>query len=427
MISKHSIDQRGAVMNRLSISRRQFLGTTAALGMGMLTRPADGKDTEPRSVAAIVTIYRKNSHADVLVSKILKGWKHDGGAGPKLQLASLYVDQFPTDDMSRKLSREHGFPIKSSISDAITLGTGRVSVDGVLSIAEHGDYPWNDLGQHLYPRKRFFQEITSVFEKCGQVVPVFNDKHPGPAWADALWMYNRAKELKIPWMAGSSLPVSFRDPDITLTRDAEVEACLGVGYSGLDIYGFHTLDFLQCILERRQGAETGVKWVQSLPTTSIRKLIAEKVIAEDVLDAGLKSSHANRDEILSNPSKGGAVFLIHYNDGLLVPVLMLPGQARGISVAFREKNGPIKATRTEERPEPRYPHFAYLLKGIEQMIHTGEPAYPVERTLLSAGMLDRLLTSRNADGKRLETPELSIRYSPVDYGYAPHIDLKKNW
>ena len=139
MISKHSIDQRGAVMNRLSISRRQFLGTTAALGMGMLTRPADGKDTEPRSVAAIVTIYRKNSHADVLVSKILKGWKHDGGAGPKLQLASLYVDQFPTDDMSRKLSREHGFPIKSSISDAITLGTGRVSVDGVLSIAEHGD------------------------------------------------------------------------------------------------------------------------------------------------------------------------------------------------------------------------------------------------------------------------------------------------
>ena len=414
-------------MHASFIDRRHFFGTAAGFGVGLLSLPAQAEANVTKSVAAIVTVYRKNSHADVIVSKILNGWKEDGGDRPALRLASLYVDQFPEGDMSRRLAQEHDFPIVKSISEAITLGTDKVSVDGVLSIGEHGDYPWNDLGQHLYPRRQFFEEITSTFQQCGQVVPVFNDKHPGPRWSDALWMYERAKELGVPWMAGSSLPVSFRDPDITMPLGAKVDACLGVGYSGLDIYGFHTLDFLQCILERRDGAEEGVRWVRSLPTNSINALIKEEIIAEELLDAGLKSSGTDKETVLSNPAKDGAVFLIQYNDGLLVPVLMLPGQARGISVAFREQGGPVRATRTDERSEPRYPHFAYLLKGIEQMIHTGKPAYPVERTVLAAGMLDRLLTSRKAGGKRLETPELAIRYKPVDYGYAPHIDLTRRW
>ena len=116
-----------------SINRRRFLGAAAGLGAGLLTRRTRGESKLRKSVAAIVTIYRKNSHADVIVSKILKGWKHDGGPGPALRLASLYVDQFPDDDMSRKLSEEYGFPIVTSIDEAITLGTNRVAVDGVSS------------------------------------------------------------------------------------------------------------------------------------------------------------------------------------------------------------------------------------------------------------------------------------------------------
>ena len=363
---------------RISLTRRRFLAAGAYLTSGLLCRRSFAASSPPKSVAAIATVYHKNSHADVVISKILKGWKHDGQAGPNLKLASLYVEQVGEDDMSRSLSAEHGFPITETIEQAIILGTDKVAVDGVLSIGEHGDYPWNELGQHLYPRRRFFAEIMDTFQACGKVVPVFNDKHPGPVWTDALWMYRRAKELRVPWMAGSSLTVSYRDPDVTVPLGGKLEACLGVGYSGLDVYGFHTLDFLQCLMERRLGAESGVRWVQSMPTSSLKELLDQKTIPRELLLAGLKSSRTNLDAVLKYPPKDGAMFLIQYNDGLLVPVLMLPGLATGISVAFKMEGKPIQATRTEERPEPRYPHFAYLLKGVEKMIHTGKPAYPVE-------------------------------------------------
>lgn len=415
-------------------TRRDFLGAAGtalvAASMNGTVRAGDADAAESpagspqiKSVAAIVTIYRANSHSDVILGKILSGWKHDGGPGPALRLASLYVDQFPADDMARSLSRQYGFPIYDNIADALTLGSDRVAVDGVISIGEHGEYPWNEKEQHLYPRRRFFSEIADTLELHRRVVPVFNDKHLGPEWTDALWMYERAKQLDIPFMAGSSLAVGTRDPDKTLPWGAKVDACLGIGYSGRDIYGFHTLDYLQAILERRENSERGVRWVQCMPGLSIPQMIQNGTLDGEMLDAGLRASQTNREQLLSASLDDCDLFMMQYDDGLVAPVLMLPGIASAISATYRIPGQKPTAIRVEERPEPRYPHFAYLLKGIERMIHSGQPSYPVERTLLTSGMLDRLLTSRVRGGQRLETPELAIRYQPKDYSYAPHLNL----
>lgn len=419
-------------IRREVMGRRRFLSSASAAGLAAgvslgSTSKLWAAETVVKPVAGVVTIYQENSHADVLIGKILEGWKQDGGPGPALKLVSLYVDQFPKSDLSVGLAAKHGFRLCKSIDEALTLGTGRIAVEGVLSVGEHGNYPTNAKGQHLYPRRRFFEEITDSFQRHGKVVPVFNDKHPGPQLEDMLWMAARARELNVPWMAGSSLTVGYRDPDVTLPMGAKLEACLGVGYSGLDVYGFHTLDFLQSIVERRAGAEKGVRWVQCLPTTAIARLIKERTIDKELLDAALASSQTNLQAVLDQPPSDGAVFLIEYLDGLRAPVLMLPGRAKAISVAFKTGGGKVGVTRAEEREEPKYPHFAFLLKGIEKMIHTGRPAYPVERTLLSSGALDRLLTSRSENGRRLETPELHIVYQPVDYPHAPHIELLDQW
>jgi hypothetical protein len=408
------------------ITRREWLAqSAAAVALNSFASPglalAAGKP-KPKSVAAVVTAYEKGLHADVLIGKILEGWRQDGGAGPALTVASMYIEQFTANDIGRALARKHGVPLFDTIEKAVTVGGDRIPVDGVISIGEHGTYLWNDKEQHLYPRRRFFEEITDTFRKYGRVVPVFSDKHLGPVWSDAKWMYDRAREMQVPFMAGSSLPVSFRNPEIDIPMDCEIEAAVGIGYSGLDIYGAHTLDCFQSLIERRRGAETGVNWVQCLEGEALWKSIDAGDVPKDVIDAALAVVPTQTGE--PRQSKAAALFLFQYVDGLRGAVLMLPEYAGAISAAVKLKGKPeILATRFEERPEPRHPHFAYLLKGIERMIHTGRPSYPVERTLLTSGVLDRALTSRAQNHERLMTPELAIRYRHVDYPHAPKPDL----
>jgi hypothetical protein len=187
-------------MTQLSISRRTALQSLGALAAFPLLGAVKSK---PLPIAAIVTEYRNNSHADVIIGKILEGWQQDGGAGPDLKVAGMYTDQVPKGDMSRALAKKHGVPIFKTIEEAITLGTGKVQVAAVLSIGEHGKYPYTpDTGQHMYPRRRFFDAITAAFKKAGKVVPVFNDKHLAYNWKDGKHMYDTARAMKIPFMAG---------------------------------------------------------------------------------------------------------------------------------------------------------------------------------------------------------------------------------
>jgi hypothetical protein len=417
-------------MNSLGeMTRRDWLaGATAAALCGASAQPAAAKASsppKPKSVAAVITAYEKGLHADVLIGKILEGWKQDGGAGPALTLASMYVEQFTDRDLARSMAKKYDVPLFDTIEKAVTVGSDRVAVDGVISVGEHGDYPWNDKEQHLYPRRRFFREIADAFQKHQRVVPVFNDKHLGPVWADAKWMYDRAREMKIPFMAGSSLVLSYRDPHITVPLGCEIEAAVGIGYSGLDIYGAHALEVFQCLVERRRGAETGVEWVQCLHGDAMWKAVNDGTIPKDVFEAALAVLPKQPGSLRQGDQ--AALFLFRYNDGLLGSVFMLPDFVNGTSVALKLKNEPrVLATRFEERTEPRHPHFAYLLKGIERMIHTGRPTYPVERTLLTSGILDRALTSRAENYAKLMTPELAIRYQPVDYPHAPQPDLNRD-
>ena len=399
---------------------RLGLGAAVAGWTGWPAVADDSAPSKPKSVAAIITTYFRNSHADVLLTKILEGWKHDGGPGPALNLASIYIDQPQGSEFGLKLLDKHGIRRFDSIEEAVAVGGKSIAVDGVLSIGEHGNYPVNNLGQQLYPRKRFFQEITDAFQKYDRVVPVFNDKHISTVWEDAKWMYDRAVEMKVPFMSASSLPVTYRSHPFDLPVGSEIESAVGIGYGPLDIYGFHALECYQALVERRKNSERGVRWVRCLEGKAAWTAVDDGWVAADVMDAVYDVIPKSKKNIRED--EAAVLFQFEYTDGFRGAQFMLPS-AGLTGAAVKLKGQKPLATGFEERPEPRFPHFAYLLKAIETMIHTGKPTYPVERTLLTGGILDRALHSKFENGRKLDTPELAITYTPVDYPHAPQPDL----
>jgi len=139
----------------------------------------------------------------------------------------------------------------------LTLGGNQLDVDGVLLIAEHGDYPLNEQGQMLYPRYEFFQQVTDVFRCSGRSVPLFCDKHLSYNFDWAQEMVDVSRELGFPFMAGSSLPISRRVPSIDLPFAEPVEEIVGIGVGNIDSYDIHALEAMQCLAERRQVVKRG--------------------------------------------------------------------------------------------------------------------------------------------------------------------------
>jgi len=380
-----------------------------------------------KRVAAIVTEYRRWSHADVIVGKILEGYHMDRQSFPNLRLVSMFVDQFPKTDMSRALAKQHNFTIYDNIADALTLRGKELAIDGVLLIGEHGNYPRNERGQIQYPRRRFFEATTDVFAKVRRSVPVFSDKHLSVSWADARWMYDRARTLMFPFMAGSSLPVTWRRPSLRLPRNCELTEAVQVGYGPFEGYGFHALESLQCMAERRRGGETGVRAVTCLQGEAMWQAMDRGVFSRALLEAAMAvvPAHANGDyRKLTVKNNEAGVFVIEYRDGFKGAVAMLNGwvhEGDGGAFTFagqvRGENRPAACAFYLQQPDP-FAHFAYLLRAIDAMIQTGHAVYPVERTLLTTGILDAVMTSKAEKNRRVETPHLEIRYQPTEWGFA---------
>src|ERR1017187_5534891 len=79
-----------------------------------------------KKIAAITTTYFLRSHSDDIVTRELEGyWIGHQLYPPPVKVVSLYQDQIHPADVGQKLAMAHGVPIKKSIADAVTLGTGK--------------------------------------------------------------------------------------------------------------------------------------------------------------------------------------------------------------------------------------------------------------------------------------------------------------
>jgi hypothetical protein len=410
------------------ITRRELLAGIPLAALGQTgTRP---RNARPK-LAGVVTVYHKFSHAQHIIDRFLDGYGWNGAYHhPPMDLVALYVNQVGADDLSRE--RAARFPtmkLYPSIAEALTQGGSNLAVDGVVLVGEHGNYPYNEKHQHLYPRFEFFQQIVKVFESSGRSVPVFSDKHLSCNWEWARQMYDTSRRMGFPFMAGSSLPVTWRTPSLEMPSGARVREAVCVFYGGLDSYDFHALETVQCMVERRSGGESGVKWVQAYRGEDFWKAYQEGIWSKDLVEAALCRSHTLKparegfNDIFPTVAdmrrlvKDPAAYHYEHLDGVKCTVLMMSGLVEDFNFAARIEGRaqPFSTQMYLPMPPGRTSlanFFSPLVNNFEKMFLTGRPTYPVERTLLTTGLTAAGMESLYRK-QRFETPHLRISYQPT--------------
>ncbi len=405
------------------ISRRQFTG--ALIGCAAAPGFALAKGQPRKRIAFLGTVVHLHSHAQHFLDRFSIGYPMGGKwQEPATDVASVFIDQFPeATDLGKQRIAKYGLKQFPSIAEALTLGGSKLAVDGVVIIGEHGNYPKTELGQTRYPRYEWFKEIVRIFEDSGRSVPVFNDKHLSTDWRESVEMVEDSKRLGFPFYAGSSLSVTWRLPSIDLPYGAPLRESVCVAYGGIDSYDFHALETAQCMSERRLGGEVGIRSVHAAKGQRVWDMLAQRDETRALFLSALRRSHTLPVE---NGYPSARVtfdwtreslpetiaYFIEHTDGFKTAIFL--AEIRDFNYAGMLDSGEIIGCQMM-LPMPgssatTADFFNPLTHHVEQMIVQGKTIYPVERTLLTSGMVIGGVQSLHAGEVKIDTPEMQVVY-----------------
>jgi hypothetical protein len=399
-------------------TRRELLevaGLTALSGIA----PEAVAQTAPKwpRIACLVSYWGlPTSHADWIINKLIDGYWWQGAHTPsRVEVASVYIHQLETSLLGQKVCRAKNIPIFKTVKEAVTLGGKELAVDGVVIVAEHGNYPTDLKGHWLLPRWWIYQQVMQVFEQSQRAVPVFNDKHLSYNWDDAKWMFDKSRELRFPLTGGSSIPTYFRKPEVELAVDTPIKNSIVVGNTADEGAIFHCIDVLQAFVDRRRGGETGVRAVQSIRGPEAWAWVEHNAWASHLLGAVGERFGRKMGSLPERHTPN--VCVVEYNDGSKAAII--PGEGVGWTYAA-EVEGQKEPTMVSmlgwPGPISQYHAANAHEHWIVEMMLTGKEPYNAERLLLSTGITNYYMESNWEDGRysavghRIETPYLNMKY-----------------
>jgi len=242
------------------------------------------------------------------------------------------------------------------------------------------------------------------------------------------WRYHsHAWHMAERFLVGSSLPVTWRMPSIDLPYAAEVEEMVCVAMGAVDSYDFHALETIQCMAERRRGGETGVAAVQALRGEAVWTAMEAGGWDTGGWDARLVEACLCRSHTLAQPEtfsdrhptpsqirawvKSPVAYRLEYADGTKATMLLMNGLVGDFTFAARLKGEPEPLSSLFYLPpNPNVVYSAALVSKAEETFLTGKTPYPIERALLTTGLVEACVRSLGTGQKRIETPHLAIRY-----------------
>lgn len=372
--------------------------------------------TSAPKIAVLSTEFHPASHTDVIVSRWIEPFPTDalyGWHAPAAKVASFYVAQRKmSSDLTSALALRQGIPCYSTISDALTLGGSELAVDAVFLIAEHGQYPENEFRQKLYPRKEFFDEMVKVFERSGRVVPVFFDKHLSWNPEYIREMAATIRNKRIPFFAASSIAFSLPDALASVPSGTVFEEVVAVYYNALEAYLYHSLEFVESVIEHRSSREGGIATITAWEGEAVWEAVDRGEFSWDLLEAaGASASDASLEAIRAHRAKRGQpvyAFKLQYCDGLVVTHFMQTDVVRKWCLGARVagETAPLAGTVLSSGADHYYPHFARLCREIEDFISTGHSPVSVVRSYTTSMATALSMRALSQQGTPLPTPEL---------------------
>ena len=380
-------------------------------------------------IAVLANIFERRLHTEHILDRILDGYGWNGVfRKPSLDVVSIFVEQRGARDLTQERAKRHPkMKVYNSVADALTLGTGKLAVDGVVYIGEQGNYPRNEKGQTEYPRHRFFEEVVNVFRASGRTVPYYSDKHLSWNWDWAKDMYDTSRKMGFPFMAGSSLPLTWRVPQVDMPDGATIRESICLAYGGVDSYDIHAVEAVQCMVERRKGGETGIESVQAYRGDNFWKAHEANVWSPELFKAAFCRSFARSSprigftdvyptlQQMKQLARDPVAYHYRYKDGLRSTVMLLDGLIADFNFAatIDGRQNPLSTMMylsKEIDHATLESYFNPLTYYIEQMMLTGKEPYPVERVLLATGLVCVAIDSLFQGQVRIETPQLDIHY-----------------
>jgi hypothetical protein len=242
-------------------------------------------------------------------------------------------------------------------------------------------------------------------------------------------------------MAGSSVPLAQRRPNLEIPHGCEIEEAIAIHGGGVEVYDFHGLELLESFVEVRRGGEAGIARVEFLDADSMWQAadagrwsvsLAEAAMAAEIVDAAapIIARVERQTEVTTKHPTQLAIthgILLTYCDGLRPAVLQVGHSSNRWNFACRLKDPqPQQATELRSEASRQIAMALYngpwgnrcLFKALSHavqhlFVHRCAP-YPVERTLLVSGALDAAMVSRERRAP-VSTPELQFSYRAGDW------------
>lgn len=366
-------------------------------------------------IAAITTCFHPRAHADVILSRWFVPRETDrawGWNGPRSAIASLHTHQCPDNDVSRAFCREHGVPIHDTVADALCAGGSTLAVDGVMLICEHGKYNHSPFGSLLYPRKELFDQIVEVFRSSGRAVPVFCDKHYSWNFDWATEMVDTAREMGFFLFGGSSIPLCPRRPAINFSDAMHPINAVAIFFDQREAYGYHSLEFVQSVIEQRPGGESGVASIRTWTREQLDAHLDEdrRRLLRAAIAAAPTTKPGDYRDACQPPLP--EAFEVTHRDGARMLHVNLHGHVANWSIAMLAGDGEsiLSTSALHGGADEHFPHFAALSRMIEDGLTGQTLPHDPRRNLLTTGATAAMMRAFAQPGVELQTPELQIAY-----------------